>query len=524
MEFKDRIFRIRKEMNMTQEQFAAEFAVSKQAVQKWEAGDTYPEITKIIEISKRFDVSLDTLLLGRDLRVVEEIKGKNIIAPNYSSVDDWELYASNLMGEYRQCTDEGLDIEAYKDVFAAVSKLPKSDIKKKFGDVIFELVINADRQKDYQYIEPSDLETIRRYRKTYKRIPFEGKTLSEDKILGAWMGRVCGCMLGKTVEGIYFDELTMLLKETDNYPMHRYILRSDIEKIDLTKYNFGLNSRCFADCIDGMPVDDDTNYTVMAQEIIEKYGRDFAPCDVAQAWIQYQTKGAYFTAERIAFCNFIKGFEPPYSAIYKNPYREWIGAQIRADYYGYINPGEPELAAEMAWRDASISHVKNGIYGAMFVSAMIATAAATNNIEDIILSGLAQIPSTSRLYEDVMTVFDGYKNGVSQKACFDNIHEKYDEKTTHGWCHTNSNAMIVAASLLYGNGDYGKSICMAVEAAFDTDCNGATVGSVLGMANGIESIPECWTNPIGNKLNTSLFGIGVVGISDVAKKTLAHLS
>jgi hypothetical protein len=178
----------------------------------------------------------------------------------------------------------------------------------------------------------------------------------------------------------------------------------------------------------------------------------------------------------------------------------------------------------MAWRDASISHVKNGIYGEMFASAMIAVAACTGNIEDIIYGGLAEIPYTSRLYEDVMSVIDAYKNGVSQKDCFDMIHQKYDEYTGHGWCHTISNAMIVAAALLYGKGDFGRSICMAVETGFDTDCNGATVGSVLGMANGIDSISDYWKAPINDKLHTSIFGVGTTKISERVKLTMEHIN
>jgi ADP-ribosylglycohydrolase len=84
--------------------------------------------------------------------------------------------------------------------------------------------------------------------------------------------------------------------------------------------------------------------------------------------------------------------------------------------------------------------------------------------------------------------------------------------------------MIVAAALLYGNGDYGKSICMAVETGFDTDCNGATVGSILGMANGIESIPEYWTKPINDTLHTSIFGVDTVKISDRVKITMGHIN
>ena len=104
------------------------------------------------------------------------------------------------------------------------------------------------------------------------------------------------------------------------------------------------------------------------------------------------------------------------------------------------------------------------------------------------------------------------------------IHEKYDEHNAHDWCHTISNAMIVVAALLYGGGAFGKSICMAVETGFDTDCNGATVGSIIGMANGIESIPKYWTRPINDTLHTSIFGVGTVKISDRVRLTMKHIA
>ena len=159
----------------------------------------------------------------------------------------------------------------------------------------------------------------------------------------------------------------------------------------------------------------------------------------------------------------------------------------------------------------------------MFVAAMLAAAACTDDIKGIILSGLAQIPHTSRLYEAIMDVLTGCENGVSQKDCFADIHSRYDEYTSHGWCHTIPNAMIVAASLLYGGGDFGKSICMSVETGFDTDCNGATVGSILGMAKGIGCIDSVWTNPINDTLYTSIFGVGTIKISDAAKNTMKHV-
>ena len=516
------IAKLRNEAKLTQAQFAEAFGVSQQSVQKWESGVSTPDIEKIIAISKYFDLSLDALILGNDNRIVEEMGKKRTLKPQYQNIHDWEFYSTDLMLEYQQSVDEGLDIERYKEVFSAISMLPKGEIKKKFGDVLFEIVISAKQKEGYKYVESSELEKIKGLKSGKGAILSYDKKALKDKIHGAWMGRICGCLLGKTVEGIRTDELIPFLKASENYPMYRYINKGDLQRMDVDKFKFSFAGRPFGDDTDGMPVDDDTNYVVMAQEIIQNCGKDFTSFDVAQAWMKYQGKDAYCTAERVAYCNFIKGFAPPESAIYQNPYREWIGAQIRGDYFGYINPGNPELAAEMAFRDASISHVKNGIYGEMFVAAMLAVAATTNDIEEIILGGLAEIPYTSRLYEDVTSVVNGFKGGVTQKECFDRIHTKYDE-FTNDWCFTNSNAMIVVASLLYGRGNYAKSICMAVETGFDTDCNGATVGSVLGMANGLKSIPEYWTKPINDTLHTSLFGLDTLKISNRVDLTMEHI-
>lgn len=523
MSISNMINKLRTNANMSQEQFAELFGVSRQSVQKWEYGSSVPELEKLIKICKYFDVSLDALVLESDTRITEELQFNKAVKPKYANLHEWESYSSNLITECQQSMEEGLDIAPYADVFSAVSRLPKNEIKKKLGDILFEVVINAKTAEGYKYIEPSALEEIKNLRGSAKPLPPVDESMLEVKIHGAWLGRVIGCLLGKTIEGIKTDELIPFLKETGNYPLHRYILHSDLNDDILNKYKFRFLNRSCADVVDGMPVDDDTNYTVLAQKIIEKYGRDFTAYDVSRVWLELQGKSAYCTAERVAFCNFVKGFEPPASAVYQNPYREWIGAQIRGDYFGYINPGNPELAAEMAFRDASISHIKNGIYGEMFVAAMLAAAACTDNIKEIILSGLAQIPHTSRLYEAITDVLTGFENGVSQADCFADIHSRYDEYTSHGWCHTIPNAMIVAAALLYGGSDFGKSICMAVETGFDTDCNGATVGSVLGMANGMECIDAVWSNPINDTLHTSIFGVGTIKISDAVKNTMKHI-
>jgi len=307
-------------------------------------------------------------------------------------------YANGILTEYRQSYDEGLDIEKYEALFRAIGNLSADEPQKSaLSGTLFELIADAPMREGYEYQEPSDWEEIRLLCKPYalKNPKKPSEDTLREKISGAWYGRICGCILGKPAEGTRFAELQKFLKDAGNYPMYRYIRRSDIH------YKSTIRTSCLADEMTFAPWDDDTNYVVLAQVLIEKYGRNFTSKDVLDIWLEKQPVYSYFTAEKTALVNYINGLQPPVSAVFQNPYREWIGAQIRGDYFGYINPGNPEAAAEMAFRDASISHVKNGIYGEMFVAAMLAAAAVTDDMEEIIRSGLAQIPYSSRLYAAV---------------------------------------------------------------------------------------------------------------------------
>ncbi|MBQ7292071.1 MAG: ADP-ribosylglycohydrolase family protein [Clostridia bacterium] len=447
------------------------------------------------------------------------------ITPDFEELSSWDTYCKQLDIEYKQSVEEGLDIEKYKDVFLAVHNLEHDRHKVDIANVLYDIIKHAETRADYKYNEPSTLEEIKALRKPYEfkaTMPADAAAL-QDKVSGAWYGRICGCLLGKTVEGMKRKELIPFLKESGNYPMHRYIYSTDLPEDVEEKYEYALKTRFYADKVLFAPWDDDTNYVVMAQMLVKKNGRDFTPEDVMKLWVSCQPKTSYCTAERVSYLNYLRGYHPPICAVYKNPYREWIGAQIRGDYFGYINPGNPELAAEMAWRDASISHVKNGIYGEMFIAAMIAVAAVNDNIKDIIYGGLAEIPATSRLYESIMTLIAKYDAGVSKEAAFDWITAEWDDDDEHDWCHTISNALIVVASLLYGEGDYSKSICMSVDVGFDTDCNGATVGSILGMRGGEGCIDEYWKTPTHGILDTTVVGAEKSPISKLVEKTMLHM-
>ncbi len=519
---------LRYRAGLSQERVAEAAGVSRQAVQKWEQGTSTPDLAKLIALAKFFNVSTDYLLLGKDGRSVEQLRVDNRPLPAFERVTPWEAYYKELPTEYRQCTEEGKDLSSFEAVFQAVAGLPDGKDKADLADILYRAVERAPIRSDFGYSEPSDYESIVSCSAAgtggaeAMRLKVPGKERRLDQMRGALYGRICGCLLGKALEGCTYDELTAFLKVTGNDPLGRYLTRSDLAKADVSSYVYPFEQRVFGDGIlDGMPVDDDTNYVVLALLLLKRYGRGFTPSDVAELWLSAQPKDAYCTAERVAFRNFVAGYMPPESARYKNPYREWIGAQIRGDLFGWICPADPTQAASMAFRDASVSHVKNGIYGEMWVSAMLAAVGGGARIGEAMEIGLQQIPSSSRLHEAIGKVLAGFRAGVTADAFFSDFHVRWQDTNPNHWCHTVSNAEIVAASLLYGGGDYGRSVCLAVSQGFDTDCNGATVGSVVGEALGYSGIPDCWTSKIAGTLYTTIFGYEKVSVDRLAEEALA---
>lgn len=517
----EKIYKLRNDKKMTQDELAALTGVSRQSVQKWETGKALPTSDKLLKLSEIFNVTIDYLckdIAGDPERVAEE-SGFLASCAKYSA-----RYGDALGIEYRQCEDEGKDVKPYKELFEAVEKMPKNAYRAKIADCLFEMISGLPVKSDFPFSEPTDLERIKELRvqpaDLEEKLKKPEKNVIADKMKGGWFGRICGCLLGKPIEGISLAELNLFLKRTGNYPLSRYVTKEEAEAVKTDDITFPVAHRAYSQNFRAMPADDDTNYMLIAYETLNRFGRDFSSDNIGEVWLTTQTHEAYFTAEYVAYTNLLGGCTAQTSGVYQNPYREFIGAQIRADVFGYVNPANPEAAAKMAWKDATVSHVKNGVYGEMWVAAMLAAAYSLNNVKEIIAAGLAQIPATSRIYKAVSDIVKAYDSGVTCKDCFNDIISRWNEKDLYEWCHVISNAEIVTASLLYGGGDYGKSICLAVGTGFDTDCNGATVGSVIGVMKGYSALPQEWVSRIDDTLLSTVKGYEKVSVSEMAEKTL----
>jgi ADP-ribosylglycohydrolase len=441
--------------------------------------------------------------------------------------------------EYRQAREEGRLLDSVESEFARLIAVPKPWASwyspvggERDEQWLQEVQALVDRvqtlpiRPDFPYREPNDLEGIHAARPPQGSLPaWSGcGSLWQEKLHGGLLGRICGCMLGKPVEGWDRASIRASAEVTGNWPISDYLRRPSEEeaaRMDSKFRRFVCPDSMLKNGIDGMVEDDDINYTTIGFAIVQKFGADFTPLDVAAYWCGNVPILHTCTAERVAYRNFVSNVLPPDSATHRNPYREWIGAQIRADYFGYANPGDPERAADWAWRDASISHVRNGIYGEMWAAAMLAAAYLDLDWEAVIQAGLTQIPARCRLREDIERILTAHREGLDYGAAVEVIHSQWDETHHHDWCHTDSNAQVVAAALLYGEDDYETTITRAVMPGFDTDCNAATCGSLWGVRHGVSALPKKWTSPMRDLVRTGVAGYHEVKISKLAEDMFA---
>lgn len=368
--------------------------------------------------------------------------------------------------------------------------------------------------------EPTDLAAIRAVCPHWPAPSAELPTVGKARLEAAWLGRAAGCLLGKPVEKLPLAGIRALARATGNWPLATWFTARGLPDELTAAYPWNRRSAAtsLAENIDGMPEDDDLNYPLLTLLLIQRYGPSFSTADLARLWLDELPAGRTFTAERVAYRNLLDGIEPPDTARHRNPFREWIGAQIRADVHGWTHPGDPAAAAEQAHRDAVLSHTGNGVYGAMFTAAALAEAAGgETDVHGCLATGLRVVPPRSRFAHAVRTGIDAARGEPDFDAVADRLHAAFG---AYHWVHVLPNAALLAAALTHADGDFSGSICRAVSGGWDTDSNGATAGSLAGLLAGRpDALPVRWTTPLKNRLATSVPGFDSVGFDALAELT-----
>ncbi len=341
----------------------------------------------------------------------------------------------------------------------------------------------------------------------------------DTRIKNAWEGRISGCMLGKAVERFSMRQgqpaLAEYLASHDALPLRDYIPYT----ADLPT---PLDKRCCRGNLTRSEADDDINYSFLALLMLEAHGKTLTTEQVARTWLQKLPVAMTFTAERAAYRTllnkahewFPEGHTPDFdlSECADNEYNDWIGAQIRADVYGWVCPGDPELAASLATADAELSHRDDGVYGAVFVAALGAVIPGSRSLDAAIDVALQHIPTTSRCAEAIAIARNLVEAGLDDGS----IRERYADLSV---VHTVNNLALVVWALLKNPEDFSAAIGDVVAAGLDTDCNGATVGALWALQG--KPVPSHWTEPWQGVVNVSLGGYSEIGLDELVARTVA---
>ncbi len=327
-----------------------------------------------------------------------------------------------------------------------------------------------------------------------------------DAIYGSWLGRCIGSRLGAPLE----------------FKPYRYI-----------KFKYG-DINYYVKPIKGKYYNDDEMYEIVGLLTLEKYGININSKMIGQMWLN-ELWTMMYTAEKVAFNNMKKGIMPPFSGKKENNvYYDFIGGQMKADIWGQIAPC-PEVAAEYAKIDGEVAHSEDGLYGEIFIATLLSHGFFSNNLKENIIKSLEFIPANSN-YANIIKLAINLHSKYSNWRDALNALKKYWRRiridlikksqlsrklillSPIGNVHVLPNAGIIILSLLYGEGDFEKSICISAMSAMDTDCNCGNIGAILGVICGASRIPRKWKSPLNDIFYTKTRSIKEIKISEIARR------
>jgi hypothetical protein len=304
----------------------------------------------------------------------------------------------------------------------------------------------------------------------------------KDKVKGGWAGQTIGCTFGGPTEFGYRGTI-----------IHAYqpIPWSDSSMATAFKHNPGLY--------------DDVYMDLTFVEVFNKEGLDAPAASFAKAFAG--AKYPLWHANQMARYNILRGIRPPLSGDWRNnPHADDIDFQIEADFAGLMSPGLPNAAAAICDKVGHIMNSGDGWYGGVYVAAMYSLAFVSSDIELIVERALDTIPPQTTFARAMRDVIQGHReNPTDWKATWFRVLKRWgaDVGCPEGVFSSfdidaKMNCAWVVLGLLYGGGDFGRTIDISARCGDDSDCNPATAGGILGTALGYERIPATWTKGLAD--------------------------
>jgi len=388
---------------------------------------------------------------------------------------------------------------------------------------------HAPIRADWPYVEPDTLDEILAECDP-SRVTKVDPEQAKERIRAAFLGSVCGCMLGKPVEfNPTLADLEALLTPIGEWPLNAYISSAASPGIQKhLGWVMGYWHQIYRDQMSFVMPDDDLNYSVLGMLLLEAHGADLTTEKVREAWSAHLPGGSTFGPEAMRIgeialrreCGNNPYFDDAFVLLCGTSLRggRHCGAQIRADAYGYACPGDPALAARLAYHDASLTHRGTGLYATMWTAAAIATAqGAPTDPLDVFRIANRHIPQRSRFHEDMVRAIDIVAQARDWRAGYEAIRAEWGTVKGSHCAVVEESATLINTLRFARRVDDG--ICIQVMQGNDTDSYGATAGSLLGAYLGPGLLDHTkWVAPFNDRLCLSLAWFYEPSLSAVAER------
>ena len=308
-----------------------------------------------------------------------------------------------------------------------------------------------------------------------------------DKVRGTWFGKCLAGAIGMPYEGVPY---TVNISEDDI-------------------------------CLSDVP-NDDLELQLVWMDLLKRKGCAMQYEDLAELWLNKICHGC--DEYSIAIHNMQNNFMPPASGWKNNFFASGMGATIRSEIWALVFAGRPDAAAHFARMDAECDHWGDGVRGEIFMANAEAHACMNSDIKAALEFAFEQIGDKEcRLYRELAKVFDRYNNNMSEADARNEILLSIQRHQNFTDCVMN--LCFIVHALLYGEGDFLKTVLLTISFGRDTDCTAATCGAFLGIASGMKVFPEKWLDKVNEKLSLSSFVTSIPGVpltlTDLVDQTLA---
>lgn len=306
----------------------------------------------------------------------------------------------------------------------------------------------------------------------------------DQSIYAGWIAQIVGAAVGTAIEGYDSEHIQKAFGE-----IHDYVRKP-------STYN------------------DDITYEIAFLDAFSKKGYQVSSADIAEEWAALIPSG--WSAEDIALKNIMLGVYPPESGYRSNPFREWIGAQMRGAICGMCAPADPYRAAELAFRDGVVSHHNNGVLGEIFNAVMCSMAFCETSMKEIVRKAIDMIPKDSEYYAVVHSAWVLCEQSKDYRSAWKVCEEKYAE---YNWIHAYPNAAAEVIALYFCNDDFDTCLNMISMMGQDVDCNAAQILTLFGISRGLDCIDKKWLDPIQDDLYSYIRGYEKTKITTIARQT-----